>query len=159
MADELPACGLYRSGRALPGQEEKVPAGVLIYFHNHSEKGSPLILTPHENSENRWRFHDRGWLTEDVRFIREMVALKPEGLYVVQGQQLHVSREEIIPERTLVQLGYNRRGDTLLFPAKFEGLTITFPTHGYRFEAIGVQQYLHPVAFKVPKPRAERVLH
>ena len=158
MAD-LPNCGLYRTGVSLPKQEEQVPGGGLIYFHNHSEQGPPLVLLPDENEHNRWSFNERGWLVEDPGFLGALVPLKSEGLYIVTAQHLHISREEIIPEQTLVQLGYNRRGDTILFAARFEENTIHFPSHGYRFEAPAVQQHLSPVPFAVPEPKKDRVLH
>ena len=156
---ELPDCGLYRTGISLVGHEESVPKGALVYFHNHSEQGKPLILPPNENQSNRWSFHDRGWLVEDPGFVAKLIPLLPEGLYFLKEQHLHVSREEILPEKTLLQLGYNRKGDTLLFPAKFEPLSITFPTRGYRFESPDVQKFLAPVPFTVPAPAKQRLLH
>lgn len=159
MAAELPACGLYRTGTALPGHEEEVPGGTLVYFHNHSDKGPPVVLPPNENVLNRWTFHDRGWLVEDPGFIGALVPLRPQGYYVVSGRHLHLSREEIIAERTLVQLGYNRRGDTILFVARFEDNAIRFPERGFRFEAPAVQEHLEPVNFSVPEAKPDRVLH
>lgn len=159
MTAELPPCGLYRTGVSLPGQEEQVTGGALIYFHNHSDKGPPLVLLPEENTHNRWTFHKRGWFAEDPGFLRALIPLKPQGLYVISGNHLHISREEILPEKTLVQLGYNRRGDTILFPARFEGNGLSFPSQGYRFEVPAVQENLAPVNFNVPKPDPERILH
>lgn len=158
MADELPSCGIYRTGRALRGHEEHVLAGTLVYFHNHSDQGSPLVLAPETNTDNRWSFRERGWLVDDIPFIHELIALKPQGFYTLT-RHLHVSREEVLPERSLVQLGYNRRGDTILFAARFEGLTISFPAQGYRFEAPALQQHLEPVNFAVPRLKADRTLH
>jgi hypothetical protein len=156
---ELPDCGIYRTGVSLPGHEEEVSGGVLIYFHNHSEQGPPLVLTPHDNTQNRWSFHERGWLVEDPGFISALIPLKKEGYYTVSGHHLHVSKEELIPERTLVQLGYNRRGDTLLFVAEFEGNTIKFPSQGFRFESPEVQGNLASAVFSVPESEDERTLH
>jgi hypothetical protein len=156
---ELPDCGLYRTGVSLPGHEEEVPGGILIYFHNHSEQGPPLVLTPHDNTHNRWSFHERGWLVEDPGFISALIPLKGEGYYTVSGHHLHVSKEEIIPERTLVQLGYNRRGDTLLFVAEFKDNAIEFPSQGYRFESTEVQGNLASAVFSVPETEEERTLH
>ena len=158
MAD-LPDCGMYRTGASLPGHEEEVPGGTLIYFHNHSDEGTPIVLTPHDNTHNRWSFHDRGWLVEDPGFISALIPLKEQGHYTVSGHHLHVSKEEIIAERTLVQLGYNRRGDTILFVAEFEGNVIKFPSQGFRFESPSVQEHLSPVEFEVPEPEEERILH
>ncbi len=159
MSDGLPNCGLYRTGVSLPGHEEQVAEGALIYFHNHSDKGPPLVLAPATCTGNKWTFNERGWLVEDSGFVRALVPLKPEGFYVVSGRHLHVSREEILPERTLIQLGYNRRADTILFAARFAGNTITFPERGYRFESVDVQEHLAPANFKIPESKPDRVLH
>jgi len=157
-ADKLPECGLYRTGTALPGNEEQVPAGCLVRFHNHSDQGPPLVLTPHANEDNRWQFHDRGWSVEDAAFLDALIALKPEGIYV-NAEHLHVTKEEIIPTRTLVQLGYNRDGDSILFVARFEGNTISFPSQGYSFASPDIQRALEPAGFNVPRPREPDGLH
>jgi hypothetical protein len=36
----LPECGLYRTTKPLPDNEAAVPAGQLVYFHNHSDSRS-----------------------------------------------------------------------------------------------------------------------
>lgn len=155
----LPPCGVYRTSGPLPGREDEVDVGVLIYFHNHSEQGPPLVLLPRKNHNNRWTFGERGWLAEDPDWVANLVPLKAQGFYVVGKEHLHLSREEIIPEGTLVQLGYNRKGDTILFPARFEGNSIHFPERGYRFESPDVQQHLRPAGFEPPTRRPDRVLH
>jgi hypothetical protein len=159
VSDELPECGIYRTGIALAGQEETLPAGTLVYFHNHSEKGPPLVQLPLDNTHNRWTFSEKGWLVEDTGFVEALVRLKPQGYYIISGQHIHVSREEILGEKTLVQLGYNRRGDSILFVGQFDGNTIQFPTQGYRFEAPSVQKMLSPAGFVVPKRTSTRTLH
>ena len=158
MSSPLPSCGLYRTGVPLAGNEEQVASGILVYFHNHSDQGPAMVLTPHDNEHNRWRFHDRGWAVEAPDFVAAMVPLKPEGLYV-NTEHIHISREEIIPERMLVQLGYNRRGDSLLFVGRFEANTIAFPSQGYAFTTLDVQTLLEPAGFGVPRPRAPEDIH
>jgi hypothetical protein len=153
---ELPPCGLYRAGIALSGHETQVPAGLLIYFHNHSEQGPPLVLLPQSNSNNRWTFTDKGYLVEDPAFVAALVARRPQGFYVV-GRHIHIGREEIIPERTLVQLGYNRDADPIVFVGRFEGNSIVFPERGYRFTDDRLFEHLEPAGFAVPGPN--RVLH
>lgn len=157
-AELLPECGLYRTGVALPGQEDKVPAGILVHFHNHSDQGTPMVLTPHDNQHNRWRFHERGWGVTDEGFLTSMQALKPEGLYTAR-KHIHITKEEILPDQTLLQLGYNRSGESILFVARFEANVIRFPSTGYRFADLGIQGNLEPVNFVVPAPREESALH
>lgn len=158
MPSGLPDCGLYRTGIALPGNEDDVPAGILVSFHNHSDQGKPMVATPHANEHNRWQFHERGWAATDQSFLAALIALKPEGLYL-NTHHLHVTREEIIPEKTLMQLGYNRAGDSILFVARFEGNTIVFPSQGYSVASPELQQHLRAVDFNVPRPPATGSLH
>jgi len=158
MSSQLPNCGLYQTGAALPGNEEGVPAGILVYFHNHSDQGPAMVLTPHDNEHNRWRFHERGWSVEEPDFIEAMVPLKPEGLYV-NSEHIHISREEIIPERMLIQLGYNRGGDSILFVGRFEANTIAFPSQGYSFTTPDIQSSLESVGFNVPRPKPPADVH
>ena len=158
MSSQLPDCGLYKTGIALPGNEEQVPSGILVRFHNHSEQGKPFVATPHDNQNNLWTLHERGWSAEDEDFLRAMTALKAEGLYV-NREHLHVSREEIIPPRTLIQLGYNRAAHTILFVAQFSGNTISFPSNGVGFQTPEVQEFLEPAGFNVPQPRSDGELH
>lgn len=152
----LPPCGLYRTTVALPGHESQVASDRLVYFHNHSEQGPPLVLMPQSNTHNRWTFHDRGYLVESPEFIRALVPLRPEGYYVIRDH-LHLSREEILPERTLVQLGYNREAEPILFVARFEENLIRFPDRGYRVNGPAVLEQLEPANFRAPRPKP--VLH
>ena len=122
-----------------------------------------MVQTPHNNENNLWTFHNHGFGVEDPGFLRAMIPLKDEGFYVLSGNHLHISEGEILPERTLVQLGYNRAADSILFVANKKGNTIEFPTKGYRFENPEFQTILQPVGFSKPAPTSEptsgRTLH
>jgi hypothetical protein len=142
----------------LPGNEEKVGEGILVSFHNHSDQGKPFVATAHGNTNNRWEFHERGWAAEDIGFLEALVPLKPEGLYIIT-EHVHVTREEIIPPKTLLQLGYNRSADTILFVARFEENVIKFASSGYAFPSPEVQSLLEPAGFNIPQPRPEEKLH
>ena len=148
----LPPCGLYRTGMSLAGQEENIPAGILVMFHNHSDQGPPIVLRPSSNDNNVWEFHRNGWSVQDPGFLKAMVPLLPEGLYVVAGE-LFVDRTQRLNERTLVQLGYNRNGDTILFVGEFVQNSIHFPAKGFRFTNPKVQTKLKPVSFRAPNRR------
>ncbi len=152
---ELPACGLYRTGRSLPGHEEAVPPGALVMFHNHSPEGAPIVLMPKDNQHNRWSFHDRGWLVrgpEAADFLARLVRVPREGYYVVH-KHLHVP-DGVLPERALVQVGYNRDAHPILFPARPVEGGIAFPTRGYRFEKLAVFEHLREAGFDLSPPAA-----
>lgn len=151
MSEQLPPCGLYRTTEPLPGKEEWVRENLLVYFHNHSQQGPPLVLLPASNSHNRWTFHDKGYLIREPEYVQSLVALKPEGLYTL-SEAIHLSHEEMIPEQTLVQLGYNRGADPILFLAEFEKSSIKFPTSGLKC-TLEIFELLDEVNFRVPEFR------
>lgn len=147
-AGRLPPCGLYRTARALPGKEEWVREGMLVYFHNHSQQGPPLLLLPAANTHNRWAFHEKGYLIRDPGYVDALEQLLDEGLYILT-EPIYLSRDEFIPEDTLVQLGYNRAAEPILFLAKFTENNITFPTSGLKCTR-EIFEMLRPCDFRVP---------
>lgn len=151
MADETLPCGIYRTTLPLPGREEQVPAGRLIYFHNHSDDGAPLVLLPQANTDNRWTFHDRGYLVRDADWVSTLESLPGEGFYILRGH-FHPPGGQVVHERTLLQLGYNMAGDPILFIPVLEANAIRFPTTGYRFETLDILKDLDPAPFVLPRP-------
>lgn len=147
MSESLPACGLYRTTRPLAGKEEQVPAGVLIYFHNHSQQGPPLVLLPASNSNNNWKFHERGYLVESLDWVETLTKLPAQGLYVLR-RHLHLGQNQL-PAKSLVQLGYNRTGEPILFPGRRVDNTIDFPLRGAKFNDASIFEALAPADFVV----------
>ena len=145
---ELPPCGLYRTTQALPGKEDWVRENLLVYFHNHSQQGPPLLLLPSTNQLNRWSFHDKGYLVRDPGFVPTLAPLKAEGFYVL-SESIFLSKDEMIPERTLVQLGYNRTGDPILFLGDISENQVAFPTSGLKC-TLDIFGLLNDVNFRVP---------
>lgn len=161
MSEELPACGLYRTSVALEGKEQWVPEGVLVMFHNHSNQGPPLVLMPRDNKDNRWVFHEKGYLVDTdnaEEFLDGLVPLPRQGYYVI-ARHLHVGDAGILGERTLIQIGYNREGEPIVFPARFEGNGFRFPEKGYLFKDLGIFEHVEEAGFAAPEPEESRILH
>ena len=74
----LPPCGLYRTTRAL----DHVPAGRLVFFHNHGDPG-PGIYLPSGWVLNRARWHERGHTIPSPEWAASLAALPP---YVGSGE-------------------------------------------------------------------------
>jgi hypothetical protein len=109
----LPACGLYRTTKPLPEHEADVPAGMLVYFHNHSDSGLPVVIPPEHNVLNRWHFHGAGIPFRGLSWADSLVKLPPEGFYMLRkGLDFDGGQW---PKATLVQLGYTRNADPILF--------------------------------------------
>ena len=146
-----PDCGLYKTTTPFPGHEEQIPAGRLVYFHNHSEQGDPILLLPSSNTHNVWTFHRHGTLTQDRRYISSLIPLLKEGFYRLK-RHLHVG-EKVLPEATLIQLGYNPKGEPILFIAKKVENSLVFPDKGVRFENEKIFDELESAGFSIYKPK------
>ncbi len=113
-------CGLYRTTAPLPGRGDKVPEGRLVYYHDHSQEGEPLILLPEANKDNRWSFQQRGYLVKDREYPATLEPLLAEGFYILRSTLRQGS--SAIPARSLVQLGYNRNAVPILFVGRRVGI-------------------------------------
>lgn len=115
-----PSCGPYKTVEQVPIGGTTLEPGLLVYFHNHSEQGQPIILLPEKNENNRWIFQKRGYLLKDEGLISSLEALKPEGLY--QTEHFHPNETEVVAKNALVQLGYTAKAEPLIFfPQPIEG--------------------------------------
>jgi hypothetical protein len=112
----LPSCGLYRTTKPLPEHEEQFPSGLLVYFHNHSDSGLPVVLAPDHNVQNQWHFHGAGTPFRGLSWADSLVKMPEQGFYALR-KQLDFDGGSW-PKGTLVQLGYTRNGDPILFIAQ-----------------------------------------
>jgi hypothetical protein len=115
----LPDCGLYRTTKPLAGHEEQFPAGLLVYFHNHSDSGLPQVLSPDHNVLNRWHFHGPGVEFRGLSWADSLVKMPVEGFYVLRRELAFEGGTW--PKAALVQLGYTRTADPILFIAQIRG--------------------------------------
>ena len=127
---KLPPCGLYRT----TGQVGSIPAGRLVYFHNHGEPGPGLYL-PAGWKANQMQLQERGTLLpspEDVRFLEPLPA---EGFYrVSESFYCCPQRCRSFEPDQLVQLGYDAAGQAIVFtPELVEGM-LAVPEQGSRVD-------------------------
>jgi hypothetical protein len=113
-------CGLYRATKALPGNEDAVPAGSLVYFHNHSANNGPLpsVIAPDHNIHNRWHFHAEAAINNirSPSWVESLEKVPEQGFYTLR-------REFSFDGGTwqkgaIVQLGYTKSADPILFIAQ-----------------------------------------
>jgi hypothetical protein len=109
----LPDCGLYRTTKPLPEHEAEVPANVLVYFHNHSDSGLPVVIMPDHNVHNRWHFHGAGIPFRGLSWADSLTKVLPEGFYSLRRAFQFEGGEW--PKASLVQLGYTKLADPILF--------------------------------------------
>lgn len=115
----LPPCGIYRTRRALGG----VPAGSLVYFHNHGEPG-PGIYLPERWRHNRAVWQRNGTTVPDAAWYETgLEPLAPEGFYRVRETFTCCEKNcRQFEADLLVQLGYDAQANAILFvPELIEG--------------------------------------
>jgi hypothetical protein len=109
----------------LRGQEERVPEGALVSFHHHpahpardgrGDGAVPLVCLPEHNVHNRWRFHRVGLPVLDERWPGTLEALPDEGFYALASELAFPGG--VWPKGALLQLGYTRSADPILFLAQ-----------------------------------------
>jgi hypothetical protein len=112
----LPNCGLYKTTKPLPEHETDIPAGSLVYFHNHSDAGLPVVIVPDHNIMNRWHFHGTGIPFRGLSWADSLKRMPAEGFYMLRKDLSFEGGSW--PKGTLVQLGYTKTGDPILFIAQ-----------------------------------------
>ncbi|MFO0598816.1 MAG: hypothetical protein U0228_26150 [Myxococcaceae bacterium] len=126
----LPPCGLYRTMAVVAG----IPAGRLVYFHNHGDPGPGLYL-PSGWSLNRAQWNPRGHTLPDEASATQLAPLPAEGLYVVKSAFFCCEKRcrEFNP-RQLVQLGYDGEATPILFVPELSARGLGFPERGQKLD-------------------------
>ncbi|HXJ37243.1 MAG TPA: hypothetical protein VMS22_24705 [Candidatus Eisenbacteria bacterium] len=128
----LPPCGLYRTTRDL---EQHVPAGRLVYFHNHGNPG-PGVYLPSGWTLNRAQWHERGHTIPSPEWAASLVPLPLEGLYRVRDAFVCCEKRcRTYEPDLLVQLGYNAEAEPLLFLPEWTPSGLAIPEMGAPIDA------------------------
>ena len=155
----LPPCGLYRTTVPLG---TAVPAGRLVYFHNHGEPSAGIYL-PTGWSLNRAQWQEHGTPLPDEAWAHTLAPLRPEGLYRVREPFTCCDKRcRTFEPGLLVQLGYTGEAEPLLFVPEWTASGLGFPERGSAVDAARLQ-LLEPLkvshgATPPPKP-AGNLLH
>ena len=130
MSGSLPPCGIYKTTISIGN----IPADRFVYFHNHGDPG-PGIYLPARWLNNRAEFSKQGVPLATNHEATTLIPLPPEGLYRVR-QTFKCSANSSITFQPgqLVQLGYNRRADSILFIPIWDENGLTMPERGVLME-------------------------
>ncbi|MDF1564102.1 MAG: hypothetical protein P1V51_13720 [Deltaproteobacteria bacterium] len=122
----LPKCGLYKTTAEIEG----VPAGRLVYFHNHGDPG-PGIYLPEGWEFNRARFQQQGRTLAEDEQAEDLEAVLPEGLYRVLETFTCCENDcRTFEAGLLVQVGYNGEAQPILFVPEWTERGLAFPMQG-----------------------------
>ncbi len=145
----LPPCGLYRTTRAIG---EAVPAGRLVFFHNHGDPG-PGVYLPTGWRQNRALFDGNGVLLPAAWWAASLDPLAPEGFYRVRETFYCCDRRcQTFEVDQLVQLGYTAEAEPLLFVPEVIDSVFVVPDRGARIDRARIAK-LHPL--KTPVSSSE----
>jgi hypothetical protein len=89
---------------------------MLVYFHNHSDSGLPVVIAPDHNVMNQWHFHGSGHPFRGLSWADSLVKVPEQGYYTLR-KQLDFDGGSW-PKGALVQLGYTKNGEAILFIAQ-----------------------------------------
>lgn len=132
-----PPCGLYRTTQPL---DSHIPAGRLVYFHNHGEPG-PGIYLPKGWNLNRAEWQAQGHVLPNVEWALTLKAMPAEGLYRVSEAFFCCSKRcRQFDADMLVQLGYNGSAEPILFVPEFTNAGMAFPEHGSSLDPINLSR-------------------
>ena len=133
----LPPCGLYRTTRDLG---EEIPAGRLVYFHNHGDPG-PGVYLPSGWSSNRAQWSQTGHVVPSPEWAESLEPLPDEGLYRVREPFRCCERAcRTYEADLLVQLGYDADGRPLLFVPEWTDAGLAIPELGLAIDEDRLQR-------------------
>ncbi|MBU1218822.1 hypothetical protein KKF34_14540 [Myxococcota bacterium] len=120
-------CGLYRTTKELG---PAVPAGVLVYYHNHGDPG-PGVYPPEKWINNKAVFSMRGIPLKNLNDAFTLEPLPSEGFYrVTKDFYCCENHCRLIVRDTLVQLGYNGKGEPIVFIPEWNDDGVSLPERG-----------------------------
>ena len=152
-------CGLYRSTRPIPAGDDFIEAPRLVYYHNHSQQGDSMVILPDENVNNVWSFGEKGFLVNSEEFIEGLERVKNQGFYRMR-EHFHPNEDQVVNKDALVQLGYNGKGEPILFfPTALKDKNgLEFPTSGMKVSE-AIYELLEPLDVTGPYTPAQKHIH
>lgn len=157
--------GIYKTTKYLPGHEAQVGPDQLILIRTDGEFAPASVLLPINNVHNRWRFQMPGIKIPDtaVGWGESLLKLKHEGFFRLTREFTFGERGRWV-ENAIVQLGYTRNADPILFIAQRRNpLTnneLWFSDKGVKIDFDQVEGLLEPLAWfeepaKQPEPKKD----
>jgi hypothetical protein len=115
---DLPDNGLYRTTQPMPGHEETIPADVLVYVGQSQNGGGKFVVRPGSNRRNRWFWGEPTTPLRTPTWARTLKSLPVEGFYTLP-ETLDFEGGGRWLKNAIVELGYNERGQGILFVAQW----------------------------------------
>lgn len=115
MTSQTHPSGLYRTKIALSGHEEEIPEEALVFLGYDRDKC--FVVRPRRNHKNRWFWGGEVTAVQDQEWLKTLIPLRHEGYYTLH-EAIHFENGGSWLENAIVQLGYNPKGQAILFVAE-----------------------------------------
>jgi hypothetical protein len=153
--------GIYKSTKYLPGQEAQVGPDQLILIRTDGEFAPASVLLPVANTHNQWRFQMPGLKipATSLGWGESLVKLPHEGFYRLKREFSFGDKGKWI-KNAIVQLGYTRRGEPILFIAQrrtpLTSNELWFSDKGVKIELEEIEELVEPLAwFQEPEKKGD----
>ena len=121
---ELPDPGLYRTTQPYPGHEQDFPASVLVYVGQPQNGGVKFVVRPGRNTNNRWFWGEPTTPLRSPSWAKTLKQLPAEGFYTLP-EAVELGSGGRWLKNAIVQLGYNEKGQGILFVAEMRDAETT----------------------------------
>ncbi len=111
--------GIFKTTKFLPGHEADVRPDSLILIRTDAEFAPASVLLPIRNEYNQWRFGMPGIHIPpaSLNWRETLIKIPHEGFYRMRKEFTFGDQGRYVPN-TLVQLGYTKDADPILFIAQ-----------------------------------------
>jgi hypothetical protein len=144
--------GIFKTTKYLPGHEAQVGPNQLVLVRTDGEFAPASVLLPNNNENNQWFFGMPGIKVPPTSFGwgESLLKLPHEGFYRLRREMTFDGGGRWL-KNGIVQLGYNRQGDPILFIATrrnpLTANTLWFSDKGMRVELEGLDDLVEPLAW------------
>jgi hypothetical protein len=144
--------GIYRTTKYLPGHEAEVAPNCLVLIRTDGEFAPASVLMPVKNENNQWKFRMPGVKipAASLNWGDTLRKIPHEGFYRLKTEFTFGESGRYVPN-TLVQLGYTREADPILFIAQrrnpLSSNHLFFSDKGVKVELDRVDDLLEPLAW------------
>lgn len=144
--------GIYKTTKALPGREAQVQPGMLVLIRTDGEFAPASVLLPVRNEHNQWRFEMPGYKvpSPDFGWANSLQKVPHEGFYRLLREYTFPNEGRWL-KNAIVQLGYTRSADPILFIAQRRAPLVSndlfFSDRGVRVELADLPNLLEALAW------------
>jgi hypothetical protein len=144
--------GIYKTTKYLPGQEAQVGPDLMVLIRTDGEFAPASVLLPNNNTNNQWFFSMPGIKVPSTSFgwASTLKKLPHEGFYRLKREMTFGDDAKWLVNG-IVQLGYNRQGDPILFIATrrnpLTSNSLWFSDKGVKVELDEIHDICEPLAW------------